>query len=182
MKKPCEICGTIFKAKQSNHKYCSDKCRHEGWKRYINEYIKRRYREEPEFRKKMLERGKKRRLLKRDEINEYARNWQKRRKWTVLCHYGGNPPKCACCGEETYEFLAIDHIKGKWSQDEIKQHRHHSSNRLFRWIIDAGFPEGFQILCHNCNSALGFFGFCPHKHPEKSYHGPDFRKGLSSNI
>jgi hypothetical protein len=25
----------------------------------------------------------------------------------------------------------------------------------------------YRVLCHNCNMALGFYGYCPH-HPERS--------------
>jgi hypothetical protein len=24
------------------------------------------------------------------------------------------------------------------------------------------FPDGFQVLCHNCNLAKGYYGECPH--------------------
>ena len=26
---------------------------------------------------------------------------------------------------------------------------------LYNWIIENNFPEGFKILCHNCNFAKG---------------------------
>jgi hypothetical protein len=25
-----------------------------------------------------------------------------------------------------------------------------------------GFPDGYRVLCHNCNMALGQYGYCPH--------------------
>src|SRR5438105_3181354 len=31
---------------------------------------------------------------------------------TVLQHYGGTPPTCACCKEARLEFLVLDHING----------------------------------------------------------------------
>jgi hypothetical protein len=34
--------------------------------------------------------------------------------------------------------------------------------RIINWIHSNGFPEGFRVLCHNCNSALGYYGHCPH--------------------
>ena len=34
---------------------------------------------------------------------------------------------------------------------------------LLGWIIKNNFPEGFKILCHNCNNAKGFYGKCPHQ-------------------
>ena len=38
--------------------------------------------------------------------------------------------------------------------------------RLSVWMIKNNFPKGFQVLCHNCNLAKGFYGKCPH---EKSW-------------
>lgn len=79
----------------------------------------------------------------------------------VLDHYGR---ACECCGESTFEFLALDHSGGK---GDGAQHRRdnglNSGWETYKWIIDNGFPEGFRVLCHNCNSAYGFYGYCPHQ-------------------
>lgn len=74
----------------------------------------------------------------------------------VLAAYGG---ACSCCGEDRYEFLAIDHIDGRGNE-----HRREvgSGSKFLRWLRDNQYPEGFRILCHNCNMAAGFFGYCPH--------------------
>ena len=85
-------------------------------------------------------------------------NRRKLRK-VVLEHYGGNPPKCDCCGENYIEFLAIDHINGGG-----KKHRKIIGfAHIYEWLIKNNFPKGFRILCHNCNSALGYYGYCPHQ-------------------
>ncbi len=76
-------------------------------------------------------------------------------KLDVLQHYG---MKCACCGEETYEFLSIDHINGGGHQHKMK-----IGNHLYRWLKKNNYPPGFQTLCHNCNAAKGFYGQCPHE-------------------
>lgn len=80
-------------------------------------------------------------------------------KMEVLIYYGGNPPKCACCGESHVEFLSIDHIK-----DEGNVHRRKiGRGRLFyHWLIKNNFPKGYQVLCRNCNWAKSHGG-CPHK-------------------
>ena len=75
-----------------------------------------------------------------------------------LIHYGGDPPKCACCGEMEAQFLAVDHLNGGGSK-----HRKTIKGTLHRWLIRNGFPSGFQILCHNCNLAKSHYGKCPHK-------------------
>ena len=76
----------------------------------------------------------------------------------VLIHYGGNPPKCKCCGESTVEFLCIDHINGGGS----KKRKALGNGHMYTWIRN-NYPEDLQVLCHNCNMAKGFYGTCPHK-------------------
>jgi len=37
------------------------------------------------------------------------------------------------------------------------------STKFYRWLVENDFPEGFQILCHNCNFAKSHNpGGCPH--------------------
>lgn len=71
-----------------------------------------------------------------------------------IAHYG---PDCACCGESRYEFLCIDHINGGG-----EQHRKIAGSKISRWLIKNNFPPGFRVLCSNCNSSLGHYGYCPH--------------------
>jgi hypothetical protein len=83
----------------------------------------------------------------------------------VLCHYGGTTPTCTCCGETTDQFLCIDHIHSGGNQ-----HRREvgSGSHLYQWLHTNGYPEGFQVLCHNCNMAKGIYGVCPHQHVNAS--------------
>lgn len=65
-------------------------------------------------------------------------------KELVYDHYGR---KCRCCGV-TYD-LTIDHING-----DGKRHRQEiGSKNLYRWLVQNGFPDGFQTLCRICNSS-----------------------------
>ncbi len=75
----------------------------------------------------------------------------------VIAAYGG---KCACCGEAAYEFLALDHVNG-----DGKQHRAEVgvTSAIYRDVVKQGYPPAFRILCHNCNSARGYYGYCPHE-------------------
>jgi hypothetical protein len=113
---------------------------------------------------------------------EYFKNYAKthpnkqkqillRLKMQVLTHYGGSPPKCACCGENHIEFLTIDHIDG----DGAEQRRQLSGSSqkfsgflFYEWLIINNFPKGYQVLCCNCNMAKGRnkVPFCPVHHPE----------------
>jgi len=80
----------------------------------------------------------------------------------VLGHYGDF---CACCGEVLPPFLTVDHINGE---------RYGSGRRggaeLYRWLVKNSFPQGFRILCFNCNGSLGFRGYCPHGNLTQARH------------
>lgn len=97
---------------------------------------------------------------------DYMKEWHKRdtgkHKQLVFQHYG---KRCACCGESKQEFLSVDHIGG-WGKD------HKFSNgkgtrmtgvHLYRWIVKNNFPDTLRLLCMNCNTALGIYGYCPHE-------------------
>src|SRR5712692_10341183 len=86
-----------------------------------------------------------------------ARNFEIRK--LVIEHYGG---ACACCGENTWEFLAIDHIAGGGVKHR-RQIKRSSGSSFYAWLYTNKFPEGYQVLCHNCNNAKGFYGHCPHR-------------------
>ena len=78
-------------------------------------------------------------------------------KKTAIDAYGG---ECMCCGEAEMAFLSIDHIDGSGAQ--------HRKNRtqgwnLYIWLRQNNFPEGFQVLCYNCNWAKSRAGGCPHQ-------------------
>ena len=87
----------------------------------------------------------------------YQRDFNKARRERVIEHYGG---RCACCGESRFEFLAIDHINGGGDKHRLEVGR---GSLMVAWIIRQGFPDGFQLLCHNCNQAKGYYGACPHE-------------------
>lgn len=72
--------------------------------------------------------------------------------------YGGY--RCACCSVTVPEFLAIDHINGGGNR---QRKVHGSGMQFYLWLKRNDYPEGFRILCHNCNYALGQFGYCPHQ-------------------
>ena len=74
-------------------------------------------------------------------------------KHLVIEHYGG---RCACCEESIFEFLTMDHITGRKKGDRIR------GEALYRKLLRLNYPEGYQVLCWNCNAAKGLFGKCPH--------------------
>jgi len=129
-------------SEQARERYANDSEYRKGLLKWYSE----RYINDLEFRKAKIKRVK----------ESCYRNRLK-----VLSHYSGGSVKCACCGECHIEFLVIDHINGGG-------HRHRreigakSSPMFYNWLKKNNYPDGFQVLCHNCNSSKGFYGYCPH--------------------
>ncbi len=98
-------------------------------------------------------------IKNKERLKEYKRQhwkevWKKERK-EVLDHYGN---MCVCCKETQEEFLTIDHIHGGGN----KHKKEMKISNIYKWLIKNNFPEGFRLLCYNCNCSLGFRGYCPH--------------------
>jgi hypothetical protein len=98
---------------------------------------------------------------------KYGRQKHRELRVEVLTFYSKGVPTCSCCGELEFEFLSIDHVRGGGNAHR-KVVR---SQALLRWLKKSNFPEGFQVLCHNCNLAKGFYGYCPHERRMKAVAG-----------
>ena len=84
-----------------------------------------------------------------------------------MMYYSNNDIRCMCkgCNETAIEFMSIDHINGGGSK-----HRKiigGAGHDTYIWLIRNNFPEGFRVLCHNCNNSIGHFGYCPHENMMK---------------
>lgn len=67
----------------------------------------------------------------------------------VFNHYGW---ACACCGSTAD--LSIDHVNGGGkAHREAVFGRNCVSTELYRWLIEQGFPPGYQTLCKPCNGS-----------------------------
>jgi hypothetical protein len=82
----------------------------------------------------------------------------------VLQHYGGKQPSCKCCGFSDFRVLTIDHIEGGGRAHRLITGK---GMGLYLWLRKNGYPEGFRVLCHNCNHVRGhvrgYVGPCPHE-------------------
>lgn len=96
----------------------------------------------------------------REHLLGVAKKWREKDRMACLEHYSSSPPQCKCCGENRLQFLCIDHTNGGGSAHRKKEFG--GGGNINRWLIKNNFPEGFRVLCHNCNLSLGFYGYCPH--------------------
>ena len=87
--------------------------------------------------------------------NKRSRN---KTRLEVLSHYSGGTMKCACCGESHVEFLGIDHI----NNDGGKFRKENPGTSIYFRLKREKYPDGYRVLCHNCNMSIGFYGYCPH--------------------
>lgn len=126
------------------------------WRNKNREYVKQKARDNMKrWRDNMSDEQKREYNAK---VAEKARNRRARLKAAVYLAYGG--AVCACCGENEPTFLSLDHVN-----NDGYNHRKtlQTGEQIWRWIIDNGFPDGFQILCMNCNhSKSRNGGVCAH--------------------
>lgn len=91
---------------------------------------------------------------------EAQRDRNRRSRLDALRHYSAGVPACKCCGESLLEFLTIDHIGGGGTEHRRELRGRVSS--IYLWLKRRGYPEGYRVLCMNCNFSLGMYGYCPH--------------------
>lgn len=125
--------------------YCKD-CVREFNKKYA-----------PLYKHKQKEYQKRFYILNKEKVNKESNERWRNERIICLSYYSKNKMECACCKENNYEFLAIDHINGGGNK-----HVKSIGGKLVRWLIKNNFPQGFRVLCHNCNMSLGHYGYCPH--------------------
>jgi len=128
----------------------------EAWKtrsREINKRWREKHREEIRIKHKIWNDAHP------DRYKDIHEKNRRKIRLEVLVHYSQNPPKCACCGEIHIEFLSIDHI----NNDGAEHRKKIGKGELYSWLKKNKYPEGFQVLCMNCNISKGHYGYCPHQ-------------------
>lgn len=115
--------------------------------------------ENPEKVKKQKQRSDtKYKKANRQKMRDYEKARRKKYRLEAFHAYGG--AFCVCCGESAYEFLSLDHINGGGTKHRKEVHGKGDFVYLLR---KDGWPEGYRVLCHNCNQAMGYYGYCPHQ-------------------
>lgn len=105
--------------------------------------------------KKDVERNKKNYQANPQPIRDYNNKQYEEKRLIVLNHYSPDEIKCARCGNNDIDMMTMDHVN-----DDGHEHRKTVKN-LVPWLIKNSFPEGFQVLCMNCQfikMSIVFYG------------------------
>jgi hypothetical protein len=90
-------------------------------------------------------------------VTEKERVWQKnyvlKIKQKSIGYYSNYTYECKCCGEDDFNKLTIDHINGGGMYHTCALKR--QGWPFHKWLIDEGYPDGYQILCKRCNCIKG---------------------------
>lgn len=85
---------------------------------------------------------------RREDANEWNRNWQRRWRLKVIIFLG---EKCVRCGFSDIRGLQIDHINGGGGRERKSDNLLHKNQvHYYKHIIKTN-GEGYQLLCANCN-------------------------------
>lgn len=91
-----------------------------------------------------------------DRVRQRARAYGDRIREEGYAALGGC---CACCGETEPAFLTVDHVNGRTPEDSFGSQLH-----MLLWLRKEGYPEGYRLLCFNCNCGRERNGgVCPHE-------------------
>ena len=166
-KHPCDF-------KRANNLYCSLDCKYKDVKKKVICWLCKKSKNRNQF---YWWRAKKDNVLRhsfckpccviysrdlrsKPKRRKYERERKQKIRLEALKHYSGGKIKCVCCGEKEISFLAIDHINGGGTK--MRREKNLAGYNLCAWLKKKNYPSGYQILCHNCNMAKGFYGVCPH--------------------
>jgi len=99
----------------------------------------------------------------RECFNLKRSKWRFKNRLEIYSHYSTEGKICcSICKEDEIKFLCLDHINGGGNKHRQKLG---GVREAFADIKRAGFPDGYRILCHNCNI----------KHGCKDYYGTGCR-------
>lgn len=78
------------------------------------------------------------------------RLYQERLKMEIFFIYSCGEMKCAYCGyDKNIDALSIDHINNNGYIQ--RKEKNLNGFGFYKWLKSNNYPEGFQVLCRNCN-------------------------------
>ena len=157
----CRICG--IELSESNWYFSSKKVRERICKSCVIERSVRRQRSHKEQHKNAVDKYRRKNRKKinkrsretyrlnieenREKLNKRARNRNQLLRREVLGHYSPNL-SCIRCGETNLAALSIHHVNNNGLED---RKRRGWGSSLHYSLRREGYPEGYQVLCMNCN-------------------------------
>jgi len=81
-----------------------------------------------------------------EKVKKYKKRSYAKLRFEILTHYSEGTLKCKSCQDSHIEFLEIDHINGGGNK-----HKEEIKTLFYVWLKRNNFPEGYQVLCSNCN-------------------------------
>lgn len=119
-------------------------------KEYEKEYMQK-YRDthKDKAREKNIEWRKNNKVRNR-ELN---RGERERLKLDILNYYSNGTLCCANCGFSDTRALQVDHIENNGAEERraLFGNRLFAGTTFYRWVRRNNYPEGYAILCANCN-------------------------------
>lgn len=105
-------------------------------------------------RRKELGKEKQYYLDHKEHIGFVHKQRETKRKLDVFSHYSNGELKCVHCGINDIRVLQLDHINAGGTN-----HRKHlrtlgiplAGSHFYKWLQLNKYPEGYQVLCANCN-------------------------------
>lgn len=99
---------------------------------------------------------------RREIAAAFTRRYRDGLKDKVLKHYSNDELKCNNCGIDVYSVLTLDHINndGADHKRKLSKSGKASSSRIYKDLVDRNYPEGYQVLCFNCNYHKEFMKRC----------------------
>jgi len=101
----------------------------------------------------------------KEQERQWHKNYRDKQKEKVYNHYWIGKCSCEGCNETNKAFMCVDHVNG-----DGNKHRATADPklgmltgwRMHIWLVKNDYPDGFQILCYNCNHSKSILGRCAH--------------------
>lgn len=116
-----------------------------------------------------------------DQDRQWRRNGINRLREEVLTHYGG---KCVYCGNTNLDVLMLAYWPESPQDSPTDPHIANSggSAKRYRMIRQAGFPKGYEVRCHNCDSTRRRHEIAPVHEGEETEGEAEVRKAYERSV
>ena len=109
-------------------------------KHRASEYRKRRMRDDPQYRAR--QHASISRCISESRLND---------KIAAINVYTDGEGTCRWCGQGDIDVLTLDHTNNNGKEHRTIMRRSPRSYSIYRWMQNNDYPDGFQVLCMNCN-------------------------------